>query len=125
MASSIGWRNRWPSWPIITPITWVDSARFTDAWPVRRSSLYRTADEAHNADGKHVAYLTPGRSAGRLRQLDPDLYDRLARIVSTGQRSTAALAVRMPRQEGQVRCRCMRASGLLPIPPSPATLLAG
>ena len=40
-----------------------------------------TADEAHNADGKHVACLTPGRSAGRLRQLDPDLYDRFARIV--------------------------------------------
>jgi len=54
---------------------------------------YRTADEAHNADGKHIAYLTPShRSAGRLRQLDPDLYERLARLVSTDQRSTAALA---------------------------------
>ena len=36
MASSIGSRNRWPSWRIITPITWADSARFTDARPVRR-----------------------------------------------------------------------------------------
>jgi len=53
----------------------------------------KTADEAHNADGKHIGYLTPGhRSAGRLRQLDPDPYERLARLVSTGQRSTAALA---------------------------------
>jgi len=35
---------------------------------------YRTADEAHNADGKHIAYLDPGhRSSAPLRQLDPDL----------------------------------------------------
>jgi hypothetical protein len=62
-------------------------------WPRLGVIWYRTADEAHNADGKHIAYLTPGhRSAGRLRQLDPDLYDRLARVVSSGQRSTAALA---------------------------------
>ena len=54
---------------------------------------YRTLDEAHNADGKHIAYLQPGhRSAARLRQLDPDLYQRLAGIVSSGRRSTAALA---------------------------------
>jgi len=62
------------------------------AWPRLGVIWYRTADEAHNANGKHIAYLTPGhRSAGPLRQLDPDLYDRLARVVSTGQRSTAAL----------------------------------
>jgi hypothetical protein len=54
---------------------------------------YRTADEAHNADGKHIAYLTPGhRSAAHLRELDPDLYERLARVVNSGERSTAALA---------------------------------
>ena len=54
---------------------------------------YRTADEAHNDDGKHVAYLDPGhRSSSHLRQLDPDLYQRLARVVDSGQRSTAALA---------------------------------
>ena len=53
----------------------------------------RTADEAHNSDGKHVAYLDPGhRSSSPLRQLDPDLYQRLARVVASGQRSTAALA---------------------------------
>ena len=54
---------------------------------------YRTADEAHNSDGKHVAYLDPGhQSSAHLRQLDPDLYQRLARVVDSGQRSTAALA---------------------------------
>ena len=54
---------------------------------------YRTGDEAHNADGKHVAYLDPShRSSACLRQLDPDLYQRLARVVASGQRSTAALA---------------------------------
>ena len=68
-------------------------------WPRLGVIWYRTADEVHNADGKHVACLTPGRSAGPLRQLDPDPYDRLARIVSTGQHSTGALDVRMPGQE--------------------------
>jgi hypothetical protein len=35
---------------------------------------YRTADETHNGDGKHIAYLDPGhRSSGRFRDLDPDL----------------------------------------------------
>jgi hypothetical protein len=54
---------------------------------------YRTADEAHNADGMHVAYLDPGhRSSALLRRLDPDLYERLATVVASGQRSTAALA---------------------------------
>jgi hypothetical protein len=53
---------------------------------------YRTPDEAHNSDGKHVAYLDPShRSSAHLRQLDPDLYQRLAAVAS-GQRSTAALA---------------------------------
>jgi hypothetical protein len=54
---------------------------------------YRTLDEAHNADGKHIAYLQHGhRSATRLGQLDQDLYQRLARMVTSGRRSTAALA---------------------------------
>ena len=53
---------------------------------------YRTPDETHNADGKHIAYLDPGhRSSGRLRDLDPDLYDRLARAIYA-ERSTARLA---------------------------------
>jgi hypothetical protein len=54
---------------------------------------YRTANETGNADGKYTSYLDPAhRSAARLRQLDPDLYDRLASVVAAGHRSTAALA---------------------------------
>lgn len=54
---------------------------------------YRTVDEAHNADGKHVAYLRDGHTTARaLRPLDPDLYDGLSSIVTSGQRTTAALA---------------------------------
>ena len=54
---------------------------------------YRTLDEGHNADGKHIAYLQPGhRSSARLRPLDPDLYQRLTSVVASGRRSTAALA---------------------------------
>jgi hypothetical protein len=54
---------------------------------------YRTVGETHNADGKHVAYLYAGhRSSAHLRQLDPDLYKRLASLVASGRRSTAALA---------------------------------
>jgi hypothetical protein len=54
---------------------------------------YQTVGETHNGDGKHIAYLAPEhRSAARLRQLDPELYDRLAAIVAAGERSTAALA---------------------------------
>ena len=53
---------------------------------------YRTADETHNADGKYITYLDPGHpSSGHFRELDADLYDRLARMVA-GERSTARLA---------------------------------
>jgi len=53
---------------------------------------YRTADEMHNADGKYIAYLDPShRSSKHFRELDQDLYDRLARVVAT-ERSTAGLA---------------------------------
>ncbi|MDA8329645.1 MAG: hypothetical protein M0027_00260 [Candidatus Dormibacteraeota bacterium] len=54
---------------------------------------YRVLDEDHNHDGKHVTYLEPGhREAERLRTLDPDLYDRLAKmVVEGGQRSVAAV----------------------------------
>jgi len=61
--------------------------------PTPRVVWYRTVGETHNADGKYVAYLDPGhRSSARLRQLDPDLYERLASVVASGWRSTAALA---------------------------------
>jgi hypothetical protein len=54
---------------------------------------YRTADEAHNADGKHIAYLgSRHRSSAGLRRLDPDLYERLAGVVASGRRNTTALA---------------------------------
>jgi hypothetical protein len=54
---------------------------------------YRTVDDVHNADGKHIAYLSDDDpSARRMRPLDPDLYDRLAAVVATGRRSTSALA---------------------------------
>jgi len=54
---------------------------------------YLTADEAHNSDGKHIAYLDPGhRSSADLRRLDPDLFERLAGVVASGSRSTTALA---------------------------------
>ena len=54
---------------------------------------YRTASETHNTDGTYVAYLDPGhRSSARLRQLDPDLHQRLATVVARGRPSTAALA---------------------------------
>jgi hypothetical protein len=52
---------------------------------------YRVPNETHNADGKHVAYLTPGhRSASILRSLDADLYERLSEVVLAG-RSVKAL----------------------------------
>ena len=53
---------------------------------------YRVEDEVHNADGKHVAYLSQGSPIGRsLRRLDPDLYERLRGVVHSGTRSVAAL----------------------------------
>ncbi len=53
---------------------------------------YLTDDEAHNDDGKHIAYLDPShRLARHLRPLAPDLYDRLAEMVGNGDRSVAAL----------------------------------
>jgi hypothetical protein len=52
---------------------------------------YRTADETHNADGKYITYLDPGHpSSHHFRELDPDLYDRVANVVH-GERSTARL----------------------------------
>ncbi len=46
---------------------------------------YLTADEGHNDDGKHVGYLDGSTKAAReLAPLDPDLYERLGRVVSEG-----------------------------------------
>jgi hypothetical protein len=53
---------------------------------------YRVIDEVHNADGKHVAYLSHSSLVGRsLRRLDAGLYDRLAGVIDSGTRSVAAL----------------------------------
>lgn len=53
---------------------------------------YLADDEAHNEDGKHIAYLEPGhRTATHLRSLDTDLYDRLARAFGSGRRSVEQL----------------------------------
>ncbi len=64
-----------------------------DAPPLRLGIVwYRVPDEDHNGDGKHVSYLDPERKSGQaLRPLDPDLYDRLAVMVASGQRSIPSL----------------------------------
>jgi|HubBroStandDraft_4_1064222.scaffolds.fasta_scaffold304379_2 hypothetical protein len=52
---------------------------------------YLTPDEAHNADGKHVAYVEPGnRQHASLEACDPDLMQRLRGVVG-GSRSVQAL----------------------------------
>ncbi len=53
---------------------------------------YLVKDESHNDDGKHIAYLREEYAGAKaFRSLDPDLYDRLAVVVRSAQRSTAAL----------------------------------
>lgn len=53
---------------------------------------YLTADESHNNDGKHVGYLDARTTAGTaLRPIDPTVYDALADMVGSGQRSVARL----------------------------------
>lgn len=52
---------------------------------------YLTPDEAHNADGKHVAYVEPdNRQHASLKACDPDLMQRLSGVVA-GSRSVQAL----------------------------------
>jgi alkylated DNA nucleotide flippase Atl1 len=52
---------------------------------------YLTPNEAHNADGKHVTYLSRhNRWHGELRACDPDLMLRLAEV-ATGERSVQKL----------------------------------
>ena len=71
-------------------LRWLVAPSF-DAPPHRLGVVwYRVPDESHNADGKHVKYLDPTTKLGRaLRPLDPDLYDRLASMMATGERSIA------------------------------------
>ena len=52
---------------------------------------YLGPDEAHNGDGKHIAYLDPSNGMHRsLAGCDRDLIERLARVVAV-ERSVAAL----------------------------------
>ncbi len=52
---------------------------------------YLTADECHNADGKHTGYLDPASRHHRsLKNCDPELLCRLSEVVS-GHRSVAAI----------------------------------
>lgn len=53
---------------------------------------YLVPDESHNDDGKHIAYLrADSPHAVYLRSLDRRLYDQLAGVVHSVERSTAAL----------------------------------
>ncbi len=45
-------------------------------------------DETHNSDGRHIAYLD---QADRWRGFDPDLFDRLRKVVTAGERRVEAL----------------------------------
>lgn len=53
---------------------------------------YLVADEDHNGDGRHVSYLAPQSVVGRrMARCDQDLYDRLRRIVGSGERNVRAI----------------------------------
>ena len=53
---------------------------------------YLTPDQSHNADGRHISYLTPTPRNARLYQAcDPTLYDALSRIIQSGHRSINAV----------------------------------
>jgi len=45
-------------------------------------------DESHNRDGRHIGYL---QQSGQWQQFDPDLFDGLADIVATNQRTVRSL----------------------------------
>src|SRR6476620_4333677 len=45
-------------------------------------------DESHNGDGRHISYLS---RPDQWRHFDPDLFDTLGSIVSTGRRSVREL----------------------------------
>ena len=63
--------------------------------PVRLGiSWYRVPDDSSDADGKHDEYLDPTSESGAaLRPLDPRLYDGLASVVASGERSIESLGV--------------------------------
>jgi hypothetical protein len=63
-------------------------------------------DESHNADGQHINYLN---DPGRWRDFDPQLFDAISRIVSSGQRNIRAL------EEANVLPGAIFASEFIPI----------
>ena len=66
----------------------VDAPRLGVNW-------YRTADESHNADGKHIGYLEPSNRHHRtLRACDPDLMARLDGVVRSDRHRWRTLARR-------------------------------
>jgi hypothetical protein len=67
---------------------------------------YLVPDESHNGDGRHVSYL----KKNEWRHLDPEVFDSLARIVESGERSVAALEKFGLLRHGQF------VSELLPLP---------
>lgn len=53
---------------------------------------YQVPDESHNADGKHISYLSPNNAIGRkLKSCDPPLHAALAEMVAADDRSIAQL----------------------------------
>ncbi len=74
-----------------------DNERLGVAW-------YLFPCEDHNDDGKHVAYLNQPE---RWKELDPELFDRLKKIVSNGTRTVKAI------EESGVLPGALFSSGLL------------
>jgi len=74
-------------------LRWLVAPSF-ESPPVRLGILwYRVPDESPATDSEHVEYLDPSTESGAaLRPLDPRLYDGLASVVASGDRSVAALA---------------------------------
>ncbi len=53
---------------------------------------YLVPDESHNDDGKHVSYLLGENLLNaRFRSCDPDLYERLATLITRGERRVSAI----------------------------------
>lgn len=64
---------------------------------------YLYPDEGHNADGRHTSYLS---DPDKWRQLDPDLFDALAKVVS-GKRTVAHLQSTGAIEAAQVCNKCI------------------
>jgi hypothetical protein len=67
---------------------------------------YLVQDESHNSDGRHIGYL----KNNEWRHLDPEVFDSLARIVASGERSVTAL------ESAGLLHRCQFVSARLALP---------